>query len=175
MKYLKFILLLYCGLLVLKFSLSLFDGEITRYSLLDQTDNYFSSREWDEETPKLMTLNPTTYKLVGDKIVTKIGTSIKEKTAPECSVFDLKNWQCKEEYEHFNSEEKTWSDATLIETMSNGDYDVWSSAWSVDEYARRNKYNDVSFISYVYVSCTWQFYSNFFVGLVMCPVSPLIL
>lgn len=175
MKYLKFILLFYCGLLVLKFSLSLFDGEITRYSLLDQTDNYFSSKEWDEDTPQLMTLNPTTYKLVGDKIVTKIGTSIEEKTAPECSVFDIKNWQCKEEYEDFNSEEKTLSDATMIESMSDGKYDIWSSAWSVDEYAKRNKYNDVSFISYVYVSCTWQFHSNFFVGLVMCPVLPLIL
>lgn len=175
MKYLRFILLFYCGLLVLKFSLSLFDGEITRYSLLDQTDNYFSSKEWDEDTPQLMTLNPITYKLVGDKIVTKIGTSIEEKTAPECSVFDIKNWQCKEEYEDFNSEEKTWSDATMIESMSDGKYDIWSSAWSVDEYAKRNKYNDVSFISYVYVSCTWQFHSNFFVGLVMCPVLPLIL
>lgn len=175
MKYLKFTLLLYSCLLVLKFSLSLFDGEITRYSLLDQTDNYFSSREWNEETPKLMALNPITYKLVGEKIVTKIGTSIEEKTAPECSVFDLKNWQCKTAYEDFNNETKTFTDATTVESMSDGKYDIWSSVWSVDEYAKRNKYNDVSFFSYVYVSCTWQLHSNFFVGLMMCPVLPLIL
>ena len=73
----------------------MFDGKLTRYSLRDQSvDSVFLSASWDEKSPRLMSLNPTVYKLVNNSMIANTSGSLREIKSPDCIVMDLKNWDC---------------------------------------------------------------------------------
>ncbi len=170
LKLVKIIVGLYLFCLVGKLAISLFDGKLTRYSFRDQSvDNVSLKANWDGKSPKLLALNPTDYKLVNNSIIANTSGSLREIKSPDCIVMDLKNWECTWQENVFHKG-KIINNVTLNETMEDGEYYFFSSAWSFNELIIENKYRDVSYLHYHVNGCKWDFYDSKAIGLIVCPL-----
>jgi len=171
LKTLKFLLYAYFAAIILKIVIMTFDGKLIRYSLKDlSVDGVLSPATWDKKSPKLLTLNPTIYKLVNGSIIANTGGSMKQLKSPECTVMDLKNWECIWQEKDVFHDGKMIESLTLREAMENGSYSFASSEWSFEEIETYNNYNDVGLLHYHIAGCNWDFYDGLLNGLIMCPL-----
>ena len=160
----KILLAIYLAAIVIKVLVLFFDGKIVRYSALDlSVDSSYGEASWDGKTPKLLPLNPTSYKFNGSQIISKTAGGIRFMEPPECQIWDLKNWTC------------TWppdgifTKGHYVEKMEDGAYFAVLSDWSYDEVLVENRHNDLGEFAYNIIGCRWDFY-EFLNGLIICPL-----
>ena len=165
----KYVAYIYIVLLILKMIVATFDGKLVKYSLMNTSENSFGRiNTWDNKKPKLLPLNPTTYKLNNGIIISNTSGFLHEKKSPNCLVQDLKNWEC-------------WGTANILvnekikkvsemERMERGKYTQFSDAWTTAQYSEVNTYNDVSELAYNLAGCRWDFYKGVFYGITICPL-----
>ena len=161
-KFLKWSLVIYWAAILIKIIIISFDGKIVRYSVMDLSiDNDFRKASWDGASPKLFPLNPTSYKFDGEKIISMTNGSISVMAAPNCQIWNLKNWSC------------TWdepNDGYYFERMNNGQYYELLSSWSFEEAMTENEYNDIGEFAYNIAGCKRDFHSGVLNGLIFCPI-----
>ena len=160
--------ILFIAVLV-KLLITAFDGKKVRYSVRDTSiDTPFLKATWDGSSPKFFTLNPTSYKLVGNIVVSETAGSLRSIEPPDCTIMDLSNWQCIWIEDYYSG--GTVKKQTFLEEMNDGDYSFASSRWSFEEIMNVNQNNDVGALRYHIVGCTGDFYEGFLNGLIMCPL-----
>ena len=73
----------YIALLILKLIVATFDGKLVKYSLMNTSENSFGRiNTWDNKKPKLLPLNPTTYKVNDGIIISNTSGFLHEKKIP---------------------------------------------------------------------------------------------
>lgn len=139
-----------------KCSSLLFSDELIRYSLLDLK----KTGQWQEgdQTPRFLTLNPTRYKHENGVIYSETNGFVHEFRAPNCRVFDIKNWQC---------DETSQTGRTYSHGYRNGEPFEYSST----PLNALKGYVDVPFFRYWMTNCQWLLEDNIASGIAICAIS----
>ena len=164
LRWLQIALSIYIIAIIIKIVVISLDGKIVKYAVKDlSVGGRFGEATWDGETPKLLPLNPRSYKFDGSQIVAKTAGGINVKGPPDCKIWDLKNWECTWGYDAL-------ADGNYFESMENGSYYEFIQSWSLDETKQLNKYNDIGEFAYNINGCKWDFYEGLLNGLIVCPL-----
>ena len=141
---------------VVKCSASFFDNEMVQYSLLDLKE----SGQWQvgDSKPRYLTLNPTCYKYENGVIYSKTNGFVTEYRTPNCTVFDIDNWQCSET-------------SQTGRTYSHGYRNGKPFQYSSSPLKALEGFVDVPFSRYWMTNCKWLLRDNVVSGVMICAVS----
>lgn len=133
--------------IVVGFAVWMTSGEdtVTVYSVLKVESDEIGEPEW-------LPLRPRTFKIRGDQIVSKVGSSISAYS--DCTIYSVTDWQC------------SYSDGSATFGIRDGEY--WENVSDrFSDLSSRDKH--VSWFRHAVEGCKWDFYSG---GLqvLMCPV-----